>query len=201
MIDSRNKRASILGFSLAALVILPAPSGAAIDAAERGQLAYSYAGTVGTPTPPQPPQPPVIFVVNRFPQVPNRHRVTGDCAVEANRPVFYAEGTIRPFITLSLRSASAGGALDAVAAVDRPRIDAVAVVERTLSADLHGTGGTYRPAIRRMLPPRCVRGQFLTVASSERSLVALADIGRPTLTGTANVTAESAAVTGHEDDV
>lgn len=42
-LDTRNKRASVLGFALAALVVLPAPD-ATIDAADRQQVAFSYAG-------------------------------------------------------------------------------------------------------------------------------------------------------------
>jgi hypothetical protein len=41
--DTRNKRASALGFALAALVILPAPDGA-IAQADRQQVSFSYAG-------------------------------------------------------------------------------------------------------------------------------------------------------------
>ncbi len=41
--DSRNKRASALGFALAALVILPAPDATVIQG-DRQQVAFSYAG-------------------------------------------------------------------------------------------------------------------------------------------------------------
>lgn len=43
MIDTRNKRASVLGFALAALVVLPAPD-AVIDQADRQHVTFSYAG-------------------------------------------------------------------------------------------------------------------------------------------------------------
>lgn len=42
-LDSRNKRASALGFALAALVVLPAPD-ATINQGDRQQVAFSYAG-------------------------------------------------------------------------------------------------------------------------------------------------------------
>ena len=51
-VDSRNKRASVLGFGLAALLVMPAPDGT-IDQADRQHVAYSYPGiTAGTPIAP-----------------------------------------------------------------------------------------------------------------------------------------------------
>lgn len=41
--DTRNKRASALGFALAALVILPAPD-ATVSQDDRQQAAFSYSG-------------------------------------------------------------------------------------------------------------------------------------------------------------
>lgn len=41
-IDTRDKRASVLGFGLAALVVLPAPG--TIDQPDRQHLAYCYRG-------------------------------------------------------------------------------------------------------------------------------------------------------------
>jgi hypothetical protein len=41
--DTRNKRASVLGFALASLLVLPAPDGT-IAAADRQHVAVSYAG-------------------------------------------------------------------------------------------------------------------------------------------------------------
>lgn len=41
-IDTRDKRASVLGFGLASLLILPAPG--VLDQGDRQQLAYAYRG-------------------------------------------------------------------------------------------------------------------------------------------------------------
>lgn len=41
-VDSRDKRASVLGFGLAALLVLPEPG--TIDQPDRQHLAYSYRG-------------------------------------------------------------------------------------------------------------------------------------------------------------
>lgn len=47
-VDTQDKRASVLGFGLAALLILPAPG--AIDQPDRQQLAYSYRGLTAAPS-------------------------------------------------------------------------------------------------------------------------------------------------------
>jgi hypothetical protein len=50
-VDTRNKRASVLGFALVALVVLPAPNGS-VSAADRLQVSASYAGIAAdSPTP------------------------------------------------------------------------------------------------------------------------------------------------------
>ena len=41
-VDTRDRRASVLGLGLAALLVLPAPG--ALDQGDRQQLAYSYRG-------------------------------------------------------------------------------------------------------------------------------------------------------------
>lgn len=46
--NTRNKRASALGFALAALVVLPAPD-AAIAQADKQQVAFSYSGVLAAP--------------------------------------------------------------------------------------------------------------------------------------------------------
>jgi hypothetical protein len=54
MIDTRNKRASVLGFALVSLVALPFAD-ATIDANDRAQVTFSYAGiSAGIPVPPSP---------------------------------------------------------------------------------------------------------------------------------------------------
>lgn len=53
MVDTRNKRASALGFALAALVVLPAPD-ATVDQADRQHVAFSYAGLSAQPPIPIP---------------------------------------------------------------------------------------------------------------------------------------------------
>ncbi len=198
MIDSRDKRASILGFALAALAILPAPAGTPVDAGSRAQLAYSYnSETAVPPTPEQPP--PVVFVVNRFPAVPSRRPITGDCAVTAKRPVLRAIATVR--IAISVRSGpkSSGSTIAAVGTIDRPHL-AAALVPR-VAASVASAGGIYRAFTpHRIRTPQTVRGHLLLVAQ-ERTMSALAEIGRPTLTGVASVTAASATVMGQGDDV
>lgn len=57
-VDTRNKRASCLGLAFAAALVLPAPDGA-IDAADRQQTAYCYAGIAAAPPTPTPPTPAV----------------------------------------------------------------------------------------------------------------------------------------------
>ncbi len=48
-VDTRDKRASVLGLALAALVVLPQPAGA-IDQADRQQVALCYRGILaGSP--------------------------------------------------------------------------------------------------------------------------------------------------------
>lgn len=42
-VDTRNKRASVLGIGLAFRLVLPAPD-ASVDTADRAHVAYSYAG-------------------------------------------------------------------------------------------------------------------------------------------------------------
>lgn len=42
-VDTRNKRASILGFVLASAIVFPNPDGT-IDGPDRQQIAYSYSG-------------------------------------------------------------------------------------------------------------------------------------------------------------
>jgi hypothetical protein len=42
-VDTRNKRASVLGLTLAALVVLPAPNGS-VSAPDRLQVSANYAG-------------------------------------------------------------------------------------------------------------------------------------------------------------
>ena len=50
-VDTRDKRGSVLGFGLAALLVLPAPG--AIDQPDRQQVAYAYRGIqAGNPVPP-----------------------------------------------------------------------------------------------------------------------------------------------------
>jgi hypothetical protein len=46
-VDTRNKRASVLGLTLAALVILPAPNGS-VTAPDRLQVSAGYAGIAAT---------------------------------------------------------------------------------------------------------------------------------------------------------
>jgi hypothetical protein len=53
-VDTRNKRASALGFVLAALVVLPAPD-AAIGQADRQQVTFSYAGILAESETPEVP--------------------------------------------------------------------------------------------------------------------------------------------------
>jgi hypothetical protein len=48
MIDTRDKRASVLGLTLAALVLLPRPD-AAIDQGDRQQNTVCYRGILATP--------------------------------------------------------------------------------------------------------------------------------------------------------
>lgn len=45
-VDTRNKRASAIGFVLPSRVVYPNPSGSLATAALRVQIAYSYAGIV-----------------------------------------------------------------------------------------------------------------------------------------------------------
>lgn len=45
-VDTRDKRASVLGIGLAALLVLPAPG--TIDQPDRQQLAYSYRGLLAS---------------------------------------------------------------------------------------------------------------------------------------------------------
>lgn len=63
-VDTRNRRASVLGFALAALAILPAPD-ATIDAADQQQLAYSYPGILVAPPNPIPDMTRAIGVLVR----------------------------------------------------------------------------------------------------------------------------------------
>jgi hypothetical protein len=202
MIDSRDKRASILGFALAALAILPAPAGDAVDVGNRAQLAYGYSGNIAAPTPPEPPAPPtdqVFGIVDRRPIRP-RLLIVGDGAVTAKRPVFQATVTIRSLVTLAVRSGPKSKPLfDAVGSIERPRVEATAAVTPTTLSSLHSAGGLYRSVSRRSWTPQAVRGHAL-VGASGRSMSALAEIARPMLIGSASVTAEPAAVTGQGDD-
>lgn len=52
-VNTRNRRASVIGLAVAARLVLPAPDGALVQA-DRQQTAYSYAGILA--------QPLVIFV-------------------------------------------------------------------------------------------------------------------------------------------
>lgn len=47
-VDTRNKRASVLGLTLASLLVLPAPD-TAIEQPDRQQIAYCYAGVSAMP--------------------------------------------------------------------------------------------------------------------------------------------------------
>jgi hypothetical protein len=47
-VDTRNKRASVLGLTLAALAVLPAPDGT-VAQADRQQVAWCYAGISAEP--------------------------------------------------------------------------------------------------------------------------------------------------------
>ena len=50
-VDTRNKRASVLGVAMAVTLVLPAPDGA-VAAADQNHTAYSYAGiTADNPVP------------------------------------------------------------------------------------------------------------------------------------------------------
>lgn len=61
MIDTRDKRASVLGFGLAALLVLPEPG--TIDQPDRQHVAYSYRGIqAASPTPPSTVEPTVIAI-------------------------------------------------------------------------------------------------------------------------------------------
>lgn len=60
-VDTRDKRASVLGFGLAALLVLPEPG--VIDQPDRQHVAYSYRGiAAATPIPPSTVEPTVIVV-------------------------------------------------------------------------------------------------------------------------------------------
>lgn len=50
-VDTRNKRASVLGTALSITLVLPAPN-SAIDVSDRQQLCWTYAGIASSATPP-----------------------------------------------------------------------------------------------------------------------------------------------------
>jgi len=61
-VDSRDKRASVLGFGLAALLFLPAPG--AIDQPDRQHVAYSYRGlAASSPVPAEAADGEIIYVL------------------------------------------------------------------------------------------------------------------------------------------
>ncbi len=95
MINSRNRRASILGLTLASLVVLPAPDGA-IDAADRAQVATSYAEDIGTPAVvPQPLEQVFGVVTRRLPPLPVRVVfIQGEGNVHAPPPTVHGEGRV-----------------------------------------------------------------------------------------------------------
>jgi hypothetical protein len=53
-IDTANKRASVIGFALAFRLVAPTPDGSLASAADREQLAQSYAGIAADPPPNAP---------------------------------------------------------------------------------------------------------------------------------------------------
>ena len=140
MIDSRDKRASILGFALAALAILPAPAGTPVDAGSRAQLAYSYNSETATPPEPTPP-------VEQFFGTPTQVRqvlITGRGAVVAAPPVVFGIGTVEPprpiMLVAQFSPHSSIGSLFARGTVARPALSAAVSPE---SPRIDAVGGVY----------------------------------------------------------
>lgn len=81
-IDSRNKRFSLMGLAVAAVVTLPTPDGAIDTAGERQQYLHLYSGiTAGSPV-----VLPDILVLANSSQVAAR-RNTSSVAVRRNNPI------------------------------------------------------------------------------------------------------------------
>jgi hypothetical protein len=63
-VDTRDKRASVLGWGLASLLVLPAPG--ALDQGDRQQTAYSYRGiSVASPVEAEPVVTVVVSATDR----------------------------------------------------------------------------------------------------------------------------------------
>ncbi len=144
MIDSRDKRASILGLALAALAILPVPAGTLIDAGSRAQLAYSYNSESAAPTPPTP-EPPQEQIFGIVPGPVRRPvLVSGRGAVMSATPAVSGSGTVeppRPILLVAQSSPHASvGSLFARGTVARPALSAAVSPE---SPRIEAVGGVY----------------------------------------------------------
>lgn len=82
-VDTRNRRASVLGFARSGPLTLPAPDGM-VGAADRAQVDYSYAGFASDPG------------GQVCADVGTRPRVTADCGT---RPRVTADCGTRPRVT------------------------------------------------------------------------------------------------------